>query len=356
MEDERKLNPCRICSIVDEYSWGSDEFKLADLGYRDSLIKDGWLAGNSMSELMDTYMDRVVGENVYEYYGRQFPVQLKHIRVDGRMPLRVHPGDELSSQRYDLLGREKLWYVQEAAEGARLYLGLNRDIDAAGLLAGCEDGSIVSFLREVEPRAGEHFHITPGMIHGASGRLTIVEVSESSPLDFCVYAWGEQPDEVEFDPSLSLVDALDFIDYKASAPHHRHRHEHAEDIVGKLIGLPQFTVSKIRLTDALHIYSEEFGSFLLYSCLSGKASVQQVVDGKTERHPFGAGETLLVPAEVPDFLLVPEDSGTVLLEVVLQHREDPDPYIGPDSDDHCHYGHDHCGHDHCDHDDCDCED
>ena len=58
MTEERKLYPLRFCSILDEYVWGKDEFILADLGYRDSLVKDGWLAANTISEVMDTYLDR----------------------------------------------------------------------------------------------------------------------------------------------------------------------------------------------------------------------------------------------------------------------------------------------------------
>ena len=73
MTEEKKLYPLRFCSIQDEYVWGKDEFILADLGYRDSLVKDGWLAANTISEVMDTYLDRVVGDRVYEMYGRQFP-------------------------------------------------------------------------------------------------------------------------------------------------------------------------------------------------------------------------------------------------------------------------------------------
>ena len=49
MTEERKLYPLRFCSILDEYVWGKDEFILADLGYRDSLVKDGWLAANTIS-------------------------------------------------------------------------------------------------------------------------------------------------------------------------------------------------------------------------------------------------------------------------------------------------------------------
>ena len=262
--EEKKLYPFRFCSLQDDYSWGSDEFKLADLGYRDSLIRDGWLAGNAISEVMDTYLDRVVGDNVYAFWGRQFPVQVKHIKVKGKMPLRVHPDAETAVQRYDLLGREKLWYVLRAGAGARLLLGFKRDTDASELYGKCADGSVEELLNSVTTVAGDFFHIRPGVPHAAAGDIEIIEVSESSPLDFCLCSWGEEVSEEEFDPALSIVDALDFIDYKAwSAPEKPHWHK--GEVVRKLIDIPEFTVSLLQLTDPLHIYSERFDSFILYS-------------------------------------------------------------------------------------------
>lgn len=328
MEDEKKLYPFRICTILDEYTWGQDEFKLADLGYRDSLIKDGWLAGNSISEVMDTYMDRVVGDNVFGRYGRQFPVQLKYIHVNGKMPLRVHPDDEIASQRYDLLGREKLWYVAKAGKDARLMIGFSEDTDAGTVYSKCLDGSIDGILNVFEPKEGDYFRIEPGVPHAASGELLLIEVSESSPLDFCMCGWGQEVSEEEFDPSLSLVDALDFINYRR---YEGAVSEEKSGIVRKVLSIPQFTVARIFADDPLKISSDDFDSFTLYCCIGGGASVQMEILGRTAVFELNEGDAMLIPAECPDFMLVPARKGTRLLEVTLPDCEEPDPYINPDA-------------------------
>lgn len=328
MEDEKKLYPFRICTILDEYTWGQDEFKLADLGYRDSLIRDGWLAGNSISEVMDTYMDRVVGDNVFGRYGRQFPVQLKYIHVNGKMPLRVHPDDETASQRYDLLGREKLWYVAKAGKDARLMIGFSEDTDAGTVYSKCLDGSIDGILNVFEPKEGDYFRIEPGVPHAASGELLLIEVSESSPLDFCMCGWGQEVSEEEFDPSLSLVDALDFINYRR---YEGALKEEKSGIVRKVLSIPQFTVARIFADDPLKISSDDFDSFTLYCCIGGGASVQMEILGRTAVFELNEGDAMLIPAECPDFMLVPARKGTRLLEVTLPDCEEPDPYINPDA-------------------------
>ena len=45
-----------------------------------------------------------------------------------------------------------------------------------------------------------------------------------------------------------------------------------------------------------------------------------------------AGEVLLVPAEIPEFTLVPAAAGTVLLEVMLEPQPEPDGYINRDAE------------------------
>lgn len=320
--DEKKLYPLQICRLEDKYVWGTEEFGIADLGYRDSLVKNGWLAANTISEVMDTYLDRVVGEDVYERYGRQFPVQLKTIRVEGKMPLRVHPSDEIASERYDALGKEKFWYILNASSDARLYLGLKAPSNAGSLYNAVVADRVHDLLYEITPKAGECYRIAPGLVHCAEGKMTIIEVSESSALDFCITAWGAELGAEEFDPELNLVEALDFIDYSASS----------KEAVS-VCEIPQFTVNKIDLQQGLKVGTEQFDSFLLYHCLYGEATVEAQIDGLKElNYSIKAGETLLVPAEIAGFALLPKQQNTALLEVSVPKYNPADAYINPDAE------------------------
>jgi len=342
----------KFCALQDDYCWGSETFGVADLGYRDSLVRDGWLAGNLMSEVMDTYIDRVVGDDVYSWYGRQFPVCIRTIKCNGRMPLRVHPDDVVAGQRFDLLGKEKLWIVLRCGQDARVCIGFKEDCDASSVWQGCLDGSIEQLLNIVAPHPGQHFHIAPGTPHTLMGDIEVLEISEASSADICMCPWGQELGSEEFDDSITLVDALDFIDYKAWKSGEcccGHHHHHEEEIVHELLDIPQMKVNMLRLTDPLHIYGEQFGSFILYCCLGGEASVQIEVLGQTARFPFAEGECILVPVECSDFFLVPTDRDTRVIEVSIPPREDKDEYINPDVADHLEGEEDDC-----DDDDCDC--
>ena len=319
--DEKKLYPLKFCTIRDEYEWGSETFLLADLGYRDTFIREGWLAGNRMGEVMDTYMDRVVGDNVYEYYGRQFPLCVRDIKVNGRMPLRVHPDDEIAGQRYDFLGKEKLWYVVRCGKNARVMLGFREDTDAGEVYGKCCDNSIEDILNIVAVHQGQYFHIPPGTPHAADGDIEIIEIGQSSPMDICMCGWGKEVSTDEFDESLTVIDALDFIDYRAFR---------SDNPSGVLIDIPQFRVERIELNSILHSFCEQADSFVLYVCVSGSAAVSLEVLGQKAEYGFRAGETLLVPPECNDFRLSPTEGGTVVLEALVPHIREVDGYINPD--------------------------
>lgn len=352
MEDIKKLYPLRFLPIAETFAWGGDSLidkydkkfvesdgqgnekrlekgvkvaeshEIADLGYRDSQVRDGWLAGNTISEIMDMYLDRVVGENVFEHYGRQFPLSVKFIDARARTPLVVSPDDETAGQRYDFLGKARMWYVVDTAPSSRIFLGFRKDTSVQDFFQACPDGSVESFLNAVTPAKGDVFVIEPGTVHAAQG-VTLLEVSEASPLDFCLSGWGREVPEDEFDDNLGLAEALDFIDYKEYVA--------APLVEGKLVKRRGMTVTKLELNDPVHIIGEEAGSFAVYTCIAGGASIQVPDEGqRMDSYTVEAGDTVLVPSEVYDFYLVPRQSGTVLIEAMVDKFEEEDKYIDPE--------------------------
>lgn len=316
MQEEKKLYPFPFSEIQ-------------DLGYIDSPVEGGWLAGNTISEIMEMYMDRIVGEHVFAYYGRQFPVLVRALDGAERTPLLVCPGDEIAEQRFDFLGKAKLWYVRNAKPGAKLYLGFREGVSAEAFYNACKDGSVEAMLNAVEPHPGDCFFIPPGLVHAALEGVSLVEIAESSPLDFRLFDWGRPFDGDAFDAELTLEAAFDFIDFRGFTPGAAPA---APQPVEKLAGCDAFTVSRIRLSDPLRVPGEELDSFRIYTCLQGGASVQATLEGPApQRFPLRPGGSLLVPAELGDFLLVPDAPDTVLLETTVERRPLPDAFLNNDT-------------------------
>ncbi len=319
-EKEIRIYPFSLESVDDQVAWGTESWKLSDLGFRDSTVRRGLLEGNTISEIMETYLDRIVGDDIYYFYGRQFPVQVKQLKVTSRQPLLVCPDDEIAGERYDSLGKLKIWYVAEATADAKIYLGFRRDLTAGEFYGACLDGSIADSLNEVPVKKGDCYLIKPGTVHCADKGVTIVEVSESSDLDLRIFNWGEVSDNQE----LFLEEAFDFVNMKAELP--------ALTDATKLIESQQFVATKIDLTEPVRISSGDNGGFSVYYCVSGSISIQTPAvreNGQKymESLVISAGETAVVPAENPEFYLVPNAVSAVLVEVTggKIEREEEEP-------------------------------
>lgn len=320
-----------------------ESWELADMGLEDSVVADGWLAGNTISDVMETYLERVVGEKVYNYYGRQFPLLIKFLDIQNKLSVQVHPDDQIAAERYDALGKAELWYVMDASPEAKVYCGFNRDMTAQEFYDRCHNGTVLETLNVITPKKGDVIIIKPGTVHAADGGLLVAEIQESSILGFRLYDWGRESDPATARPT-HLEEGIDVIDYnKFDANNYKKgplwgeesAHEHGP--VVSLMDGPEFNVSKLILTDPLHIYTEKFESFIVYICMEGAASVQVPAtkengEAYMENYELAKGETILIPAELPDFYLVPRDPSTVLLEAVVRPEDELDDYIDPDTE------------------------
>jgi mannose-6-phosphate isomerase len=325
MENKKAMYPLVFIEEKVENTWGKDSWIVADTGAQESVVQGGWLDNNSLADLMEAYTERVVGEKVMSWYGRQFPVSVKISQIQGRTPLWVHPDDEIAAQRYDALGKAKLWYVSHAGENARLCLGFKKEYNASDLYLGCQDGKIADMLHKITPQKGEAYLIEPGMVHAAQD-VKLIEIQEASTLDFCIYNWGR---EDESQP-LMLEEALDFIDYGRSLVQASQSHANILDGAPEhLAERDEFIINKLCVSDPMHIYTEEFESFILYVCAEGEVSIQSHLEGnaKTENLILQSGKAVLIPADMKDFFLVPRQRESILLEVRIS-REEINTYTG----------------------------
>ncbi|MGN1212129.1 MAG: type I phosphomannose isomerase catalytic subunit [Candidatus Cryptobacteroides sp.] len=322
-----------------------ESWELADMGFIDSVVAEGWLAGNTIGELMDTYIERVSGEEIYGWFGRQFPLLVKFLDIDGRMSVHVHPDDDTAEQRYDSLGKDELWYILDARKDAKVYVGFEKDVEAASFYQGCQDGSVVDMLHCIRPEKGDVFHFAPGTVQAAEGGILAVEISESSDLTFRLFDWGRENNPQTARP-MHVEEAFDFIDYSEwkeesyipSTCKGRSAQADSAEVspAERLFSNGTFTLNRMAVRDTLKISTEKFGRFIIYVCISGEASFQMLQpkgnEAKgTEEYILHKGETMLVPADVPDFFIVPRDRDTELLEVMTERPEEKDGYINPDT-------------------------
>ena len=116
MENKTLLYPFKFSPIFKHKVWGGsrlttmaglepqdgvgENWILSAHDDDDSLIINGFLADNTLEELIEVYMDELVGEKVFEQYRNNFPLLFKLIDAQDDLSIQVHPNDEIARKNH----------------------------------------------------------------------------------------------------------------------------------------------------------------------------------------------------------------------------------------------------------------
>ena len=95
-----------------------------------TVVSNGFLEGNELNEILEIYMDELVGEKVYQRYSKEFPILVKFIDANDWLSIQVHPDDALAARRDIGKGKTEMWYILDAEANAELITGFNRKMNA----------------------------------------------------------------------------------------------------------------------------------------------------------------------------------------------------------------------------------
>ena len=125
---ENKLYPLKFKPILKDKIWGGEKLKkifnkvgasekcgesweISGIPGDVSIVSNGWLAGNTLEEIVEIYMGDLVGEGIYEKYGNLFPLLVKFIDANDDLSIQVHPDDKLALEKHSSYGKTEMWYV-----------------------------------------------------------------------------------------------------------------------------------------------------------------------------------------------------------------------------------------------------
>lgn len=283
-----------------------------------SVIQGGWLDGNPLFDVMETYMDEIVGEDNYKRFGNEFPILVKLLDINDRLSVQVHPDDETAFDRHNSYGKNEAWYVMDAEPDAKIYMGFNRDLTVDEFLSRCAAGTLEEVLNVITPRKGDFFFIEAGTVHSAGGGVVIAEIQQLSDVTYRIYDWGREHNpatarQMHLDLAISCIDFRKYTgaNYVPAGIDRGARK--------RLVSNKYFTANEISLTGQLKLSPEERGSFVLCCVLQGKAQLNTPAgqDTPADSQVLQAGEWTLLPAVLTEAVLTPLDADVRLMEVYI---------------------------------------
>lgn len=271
-----------------------------------SVIKNGFLAGNNIQELIEVYMGDITGESVYEKYGIEFPLLIKLIEAREDLSVQVHPDNELAKKRHSAYGKTEMWYILQSEENARIYTGFSRPVSRETYKEAVITNRIQDLLNHEEACPGDTFFTPAGRIHAIGAGIVLAEIQQTSDITYRIYDW-DRKDSKGHSRELHLGLAEDAIDYKALGPNKIRKEVH-ENIPVNLVKCEFFNTNIIKLDKEIGRDYNTIDSFVVYICAEGGFSIRW--NGRTDY--VSIGETVLLPAVISNVVLAPEPDATIL--------------------------------------------
>lgn len=276
-----------------------------------SVVKNGFLAGNTLEELIEVYMGDLVGDKIYEKFGVEFPLLIKFIDANDDLSIQVHPDDEMSKKRHQAFGKTEMWYVLQADKGSKLNIGFNQEIDQEKYLKKLEGNELTDILNFEEVNEGDVYFMPAGRVHAIGKGILLTEIQQTSDVTYRIYDYNRR-DQDGNTRELHTDLALDAIDFEF---HEKYKTEYISKLNEStaLVKCPYFTTNLLELDRKLERDFFNLDSFVIYICLDGEIEIEYTEGIENLKR----GESILIPSSLVQFFLKPSDSKAKLLEVHL---------------------------------------
>lgn len=324
MSAKEFLYPLKFNPILKEKIWGGtklhdalnkkskgdigESWELSGVSGFISEVSNGELKGKNLNELLEEYQRDLVGEQVYNTYGNDFPLLFKFIDARDDLSVQLHPDDVLAKERHNSFGKTEMWYIVDTDPEARLIIGFNRTMNEAIYRKYLSEEKITEILHSEEIKQGDAFFIAPGTVHAIGAGTLLAEIQQTSDITYRIYDW-DRPDSNGEMRELHTDLALKAINYEG--PNARLNYSDVENRPILLCTSPYFETNKLVLTQPLQRDLSTIDSFRVYMCVAGKVQLQ------TEHTSIEIikGETVLIPACIDKVIL--KTNSATLLEVYI---------------------------------------
>lgn len=153
---------------------------------------------------------RRIGE-VWFDVPESFPGLIKFLFTAEDLSIQVHPPD-CDGRR----GKTEMWHVLRAEPGARVALGVDREVTREELRKACLDGTVLDMLRWTPARPGDTFFIPAGTVHALGAGLVVCEIQQNSDCTYRMFDFGRGR-ELHLAQSLEVA-TLTAYDGRSSLP------------------------------------------------------------------------------------------------------------------------------------------
>ena len=275
-----------------------------------SVVENGDLAGKSLASILETHKGDLVGKQIYEKFGNEFPLLVKFIDANDDLSIQVHPDDELAKKRHNSFGKTEMWYVIQADQGASLIAGFNQKVNEEIYIEKLNSGKLGDILNKEEVEAGDVFFLPAGRVHTIGKGLLIAEIQQTSDITYRIYDFDRVDDkgnkrELHTEEAVAALDYEVYPDYKSVYDKKLNEPVH-------VVSCPYFNTNILEFTQAV-TRNYSFDSFVIHVCVQGAYTLNYGDESLNVK----MGDCILIPASI-DKVSMDTQTGFKILECYIE--------------------------------------
>ena len=290
---------------------------LSDRDEHSSVVANGPLKGMTLGQLVSEWPKQLLGDRHGAF--KRFPLLLKFLDVRAALSVQVHPSDRQTQYLpAGESGKTEAWVVLGTGQDSLIYAGLRSHTTPGLLREALSKDTVTDHLASFVPSAGDAVFMPAGTVHSLRD-LVIFEVQENSNVTFRLYDWNQIDPKTRRHRALQVDQAMACIDFTqgAIAPVVPVVQQLEPVLRERLFDCEHFRLSRLRTKSPFAVGAA--GEPRVLVCIVGEGHLRQ--NGADFR--FGAGDVLLLPAEVGVCLCRP-DGNVELLEISLPDCSPPE--------------------------------
>ena len=245
-----------------------------------SVVTNGPLAGKPLRELAQRFGPQFMGASVRTKF---FPLLIKLIDASDRLSVQVHP-DDGTARRFGGEAKTEMWYVLDAKPDAHVYAGLKPGVNQAKFEEAIRTKRLEEVLNCIPVSVGDAIFVPGGRVHAIDRGCLMFEVQR-------VINWNDTAP-----PKVPQAKVAAF----------------GQTEVWHILSSPFFRVERVQLADACNCAGAG-ATFNIFFVITGALRLAWNDTSET----LAAGNTCLVPAQMPECRMEPVDGPAAVLRVMV---------------------------------------
>lgn len=268
-----------------------ESWELSGVPGNESVAANGEYEERTLTEIVATEKERLVGTDNYKRFGDEFPLLIKFIDAKQDLSIQVHPDDE-KAQKYGLRnGKTEMWYIMNSDADASLRCGMKAKITPERYKEMVAAGTICDAIAEYPVKEDDCFFIPAGRIHSIGKGCFLAEIQQTSDATYRIYDFNRRDKdgnlrELHTEKAAECIDYTVLNDYRTEFTAEKNRGV-------QIVSCPFFNTAVYDLDEPMTLDYSELDSFVVLIGLKGEA---RLTDNEGNTTTLRGGETLLVPA------------------------------------------------------------